>query len=575
MKNFYEIFKVCFLRSKFGLFLLISLSFISSIIELVGFGIIIPVINLSLSDSIGTDKFSELINSLIQYFGYEPKLSILLFILCTLFLFKGILVFIVEVTKIIITTLLTRNIQIEIINLMNSAKFLYHLKVNSGERLNLISREVDRFTSTFNNVSLMIISSISVLIFMGSLFVMDSLLMAIIVILSIVFHFFFRPIFSLSKKYSFVSTTTSANLQKLLIELIHNFSYLKSTHRITRIVSLIKINVFTLIKIKRLMSYLSTMLSSIKEPIGVLILSGLIYYKVVLNGENISETLFVGIILYRSVQRILEFQNGLHRVNESCGGLFEVEQGLEELKKNEEINSGNNSPDFNAPIEFRNVSLKYESKEILKDLSFKIKPKEILGIAGVSGAGKSSIINIITKLITPSSGTVFLGKDNLEEIDNILFRSKIGYVTQDPSIIQGSLFENISFFQLSDTQKKSQLTNIKYYMKLAGIDNLYDRIEKNVYEAGKNYSGGQKQRIAIARELFRDPEILIFDEPTSSLDKHSTSLIKKTIKKYEGKKTIIIISHNLDFLSVCKRIILLKKGVIFKKGTYSNIKNFF
>ena len=205
---------------------------------------------------------------------------------------------------------------------MNSTNFLYHIKTNSGERLNLISREVDRFTSTFSNVSLMIISSISIVIFIGSLFIMDSVLVTIIIFLSFIFHFFFRPIFSITKKYSFVSTNTSANRQKFLVELIYNFSYLKSTNRTDKVVGLIKKNILTLIKITRLMNYLSTMLVSIKEPIGILILTGLIYYKVILNGENISETLFIGIILYRSVQRVLEFQNGLHRTNEACGGLL-------------------------------------------------------------------------------------------------------------------------------------------------------------------------------------------------------------------------------------------------------------
>ena len=217
----------------------------------------------------------------------------------------------------------------------------------------------------------------------------------------------------------------------------------------------------------------------------MLILAGLIYYKVILNGENISETLFVGIILYRSVQRILEFQNGLHRTNESCGGLFAVENGLKELKKNEEINYGKKLPNFNFPIEFKKVSLEYGSKKILKDLSFKIKPKEILGIAGPSGSGKSSIINIVTKLISPTSGTVFLGKDKFDVIDNLTFRSKIGYVTQDPSIIQGSLSENISFFQPS--KEKDELEKVKLYMNLAGIENLNDRIHQNIYEAGKKF----------------------------------------------------------------------------------------
>lgn len=573
MKHFYEIFKICFLRSKLGLFFLITLSLISSIIELIGFGIIIPVINISISNSVGTDKFSQFINDSLKYLGYEPKLSILLLILCILFLVKGVIVFGVNVTKIVITTSLTRKIQLEIVNLMESAKFLYHLKTNSGERLNLISREVDRFTTTFNNVSLMIISSISIIIFMGSLFFMESILVTIIILLVLIFHFFFRPIFSLSRKYSFISTNTSANLQKLLVELIYNFSYLKATNRTMKIVNLIRKNIFTLINITRLMNYLSTMLTSLKEPIGVFILTGLIYYKVILNGENISETLFVGIILYRSVQRILEFQNGLHRTNESCGGLFTVEHGLKELKKNEEIDNGKNLPNFNAPIEFKKVSLKYGSRKILKDLSFKIKPKEILGIAGTSGSGKSSIINIVTKLISPTSGTIFLGKDKFEVIDNLAFRSKIGYVTQDPSVIQGSLSENICFFESS--REKDELEKIKLYMKLAGIDNLYDRMEQDIYEAGKNYSGGQKQRIAIARELFRDPEILIFDEPTSSLDKHSTKIIEKTIKKYKGEKTIIIVSHNLEFLSICERIILLKDGVLLKQGTPQTIRQYF
>ena len=117
---------------------------------------------------------------------------------------------------------------------MNSAKFLYHLRVNSGERINLISREVDRFTSTFSNLSVMIISSISIIIFIGSLFLMDLSLVLIIIILLIIFHFFFRPIFSITKKYSFISTEKVAIFRNCLLNLFITFLTLNQLTELVR-----------------------------------------------------------------------------------------------------------------------------------------------------------------------------------------------------------------------------------------------------------------------------------------------------------------------------------------------------
>ena len=136
MKNFFNIVKVCFQKSKVGLFFLIILSFISSIIELVGFGIIIPLVNISINDTVGTDNFSKFINNSIKYFGYEPELTILL-ILCITFSIKGILIFLIDVTKVIITTSLKKRIQQEIINAIDSAEFLYHIKKVQVKELTL------------------------------------------------------------------------------------------------------------------------------------------------------------------------------------------------------------------------------------------------------------------------------------------------------------------------------------------------------------------------------------------------------------------------------------------------------
>ncbi len=571
MSNLLYIFKVCYQRSKLGLFLLVILSFFSAFIELIGFGIIIPIINLSISDSVGTDKFSVYIQKTIKSLGFEPELTILLVILCILFFLKGFLIFIIDVSKIVITTNLKKKVQVNIVNLINSAHFLYHLKNKSGDRLNLISREVDRFVTTFSNLALMIISAISILLFMGSLIVIETKIIIFMILIIILFYFIFKPIFSISKKYSFESTKLSSNLQNSLIQLIHNFSYLKGTNRTSKLITLIKSSVFNLIKITRLMNYLATMLTVIKEPIGVLILSFLIYYKVILNGENISEALFIGIIMYRSVQRVLDFQNGWHRMNEACGGLYFVEKGIKDLEKNKEKDLGTEQPNLTKDLKFKNITLKYSSNIILDNISFTIKPMEILGIMGPSGSGKSSIINLITKLVSPSKGEIYLGETNFKKINNHFLRDKIGYVTQDPSIVQGTLRENISFFDKNNDKYSNKY--LRDCMKSAGIENLYSRIKESMYEAGKNYSGGQKQRITIAREIYRNPDILIFDEPTSSLDRKSTRIIENTILQFKNKKTIIIISHNLEFLSSCDKVIILKTGKISYNGSYKKLKN--
>ena len=140
---------------------------------------------------------------------------------------KGFLIFLIDVSKIVITTNLKKKTQVNIVNLINSAHFLYHIKNKSGDRLNLISREVDRFVTTFSNLALMIISAISILLFMGSLIIIETKIIIFMILIIILFYFVFKPIFSISKKYSFESTKLSSNLQNSLIQLIQNFSYLK------------------------------------------------------------------------------------------------------------------------------------------------------------------------------------------------------------------------------------------------------------------------------------------------------------------------------------------------------------
>ena len=216
--------------------------------------------------------------------------------------------------------------------------------------------------------------------------------------------------------------------------------------------------------------------------------------------------------------------------------------------------------EFNNKISFKNISFSYEKKEekIFDDLNFEIKRGQLVGIYGESGKGKTTFVNLLLGLLTPTKGKIILdGKylitDNLNK-----WQSFIGYLPQDTVLINDSINSNIAFGVEKKNIDKNKINNLIKSLKLSKY--LNKSSINRVAEKGDNLSGGQKQRIGIARSLYNNPKILIFDEPTSALDKDTAKEIIKKIYSYKQKKTIIIISHDKKIFQKCDKIYQLNKN---------------
>jgi len=205
------------------------------------------------------------------------------------------------------------------------------------------------------------------------------------------------------------------------------------------------------------------------------------------------------------------------------------------------------------------VCYKYNSSknDILKNVNLEIELNKTYGIIGESGSGKSTLINLLLGLIYPNKGKIFFP----EELKNK--KNKFGYVPQNIFLIDDSIKNNIA---LGVPEKDINIENLQQAIKLAQLDEflkaLPDSYNTHVGENGTRISGGQKQRIGIARALYRNPRILIFDEPTSSLDKNTELNIVKTINDLHGTRTIIIVSHNEEPLRECDHIFDINTGII-------------
>ncbi|MGB9498857.1 MAG: ABC transporter ATP-binding protein [Dissulfuribacterales bacterium] len=229
---------------------------------------------------------------------------------------------------------------------------------------------------------------------------------------------------------------------------------------------------------------------------------------------------------------------------------------------------------FQKGISLENVFFLYnETKNYaLTNLDFVIPKGSTTGIIGISGAGKSTLIDILIGLLEPTSGRVKIDGKILDASQKKAWMRKIGYVSQSPYICVGTLAENVAF---GYQDKEIDRERVVACCKMAAMDDflwvLPNGIDTAIGERGIKLSGGQRQRVAIARALYHSPEVMIFDEATSSLDSGSEKAIRRTIYSFKGKQTLIVIAHRLSSVEDCDEIIWLELGRVKKIGSPGKI----
>jgi len=259
------------------------------------------------------------------------------------------------------------------------------------------------------------------------------------------------------------------------------------------------------------------------------------------------------------------FQRGtasLRRINK----IINEKSHIEDYKKSYEIT------EITEGIEIKSLNFKYPDTDelVLNDINIKIPAGKSLAVLGKTGSGKTTLINLITRILEPPDNTVFIDGIDIKNIKLKNLREIIGLIPQEPFLFSDTIKENIKF-----GNKKADRERVNKAAETSGINkeieefpNKYDTI---LGERGINLSGGQKQRLTISRALIKDPEILIFDDALSSVDTSTEEKILSNLKKIKKGKTCIIVSHRISTLRQCDFIVVLKEGKIVEKGTHTEL----
>ena len=293
-----------------------------------------------------------------------------------------------------------------------------------------------------------------------------------------------------------------------------------------------------------------------------------------LNGANISlGTLFLFIsmsgLLFRPLRQIADRFNTLQMGMVSTERIFNILDNDQQIKDKGELKDSS----FKGLIEFKNVNFSYvDNQEVLSNISFKINPGESFAIVGPTGSGKTTITKLITKFYEINSGNILIDKKDIDDYSLETVRSKIGVILQDVFLFADTIFNNITLFNenitLNDVENAAKELEIHDF-----ISSLPGGYSFNVSERGATLSAGQKQLIAFLRVLVNNPDILILDEATSSIDSYSEDLIKNATKKITKDKTSIIIAHRLSTIESANKIIYMENGKILESGNHKELLN--
>ena len=244
------------------------------------------------------------------------------------------------------------------------------------------------------------------------------------------------------------------------------------------------------------------------------------------------------------------------------------------LREEPETKNGRSISPITSRVEFQNVSFSYSGSDtVLNDLSLKFESNKFYGIVGLSGSGKSTVIDLMAGFFKPQKGRVLVDGFDLSSVDVSTWLCQLGLISQEAFIFSGTIEDNICFgvdAEDRDQNRVKEATRIAYADEF--IDLLPQGYQTMVGERGVKLSGGQRQRLAIARAVYLDPPVLIFDEATSSLDAHSERKVQEAIETLHGKRTVIVVTHRLATVVSADYIFVIKDGRLAEKGTHEELR---
>jgi len=548
---------------------LVTALLLAGVADGIGLSALLPLLNITLESSAGGESDSALsrfIFDALDTIGVSPSIGVLLSVIVLVVFFKALLVFFAKQRSGYIAAEVSTGLRTDLLKAITNSRWQYFVNQSTGKLANSMATEAWRASNAYvfavrllalfveagvyTTVALLVSWRATLISFVASF---------VIVAAS---HYFVR----MAERGGKGQTRWYRSLLGTLTDILQSVKTFKAMGREGSAEEVLSVENNQLRDALRREVLGDAALEAAQEPMYTIVLAGGIYLALMQFQVDLPTILFMALVLANLLKQAGKVQKQYQRMVISESAYWAIQETIADARRQAETHTGEARPRLDQAIELRDVSFVYGDNMVLDDVSVEIPARELTCLVGESGAGKTTIADLVIGLIKPTRGRVLIDGSPLDELDMAAWRRSIGYVPQESLLLHDSVMHNVTL-----GAEGLDESDVEQALKASGAWDFVTRMPEGIHsivgERGARLSGGQRQRIMIARAMAHHPKLLILDEATSALDPATEQAICETLTTLKRNITILAVSHQSALAKIADRVYRLSKGAVTETET--------
>lgn len=549
--------------------LMLGCLLLAAVAEGIGLSTLLPLLSLAtetgaslqLAEGHKQSQLEQVIRTAFASVGLEPTIGMLLVLMVVSMVCKAILVLLAQKQVGYTVARVATDLRLALIRAILAARWEFFVRQPAGTFANAFTSETSRAAHAYQSSATIVAAFIETFLYTGVALTVSWQATLVAIVVGVLIVSSLHRLVRMTRRAGKRQTLSLKALLGRLADMLYAVKALKAMARETQVALLLEKETRRLNRALRREVFSKEVLKALQEPFIVAALAGGMYVALTYWAVPLKTLILMALLFGRALASFSKVQKQYQQMVTGESAFWSLQDTIARSQTAREPSLGTAHPIVRRDITFRKASFSYDEHRVLRDVTLAIPIGQMTAIVGPSGAGKTSIVDLIVGLVRPQAGDVWLDDAPLSDINLTAWRQMVGYVPQETLLLHESVFVNITLEEPGITEAEVE-TALRAAEAWDFIASLPEGIHTPVGERGSRFSGGQRQRIAIARALVHKPHLLILDEATASLDPVSETAICETVRKLRGTTTILAVTHQPALLDIADRVYRLEHGAV-------------